>query len=198
MLGQIDIGDPSNIELAQRIIVRMGDQKENEISSVLSKLFPNAPALRIKSVAEDLASKRINAEDEFLNLLGSDKVNREVFKALSSAEEPDALFSRSQYDPTKFELTLTCYRTPFKEFFDECKDITCESCIKSRITEFETNNQFSKSPWELKVDRQEQSRVNLCKGCGRILGKQDDLNMQNERLLYKCSKCGHRGWNQAK
>lgn len=199
MTQQIDVNDGENKALIDRIIARMGDQGAPEIMHVLSKLFPGSPAMRIKSVAEDLAEKRMNAEIEFINLLESDNVDIDVFNALSSADrDPDMMFARSQYDPFKFELTLECARTPFKEFFDECKDITCEDCIRGRILDFQTDNQNSKDPWELNVERVEQRRIDLCKGCGQILGKKDDINMQNERLLYTCSYCGHKGWNKAK
>ena len=177
----------------------MGEQSEDEINHVMSVLFPSSPALRLKSVAQDLSHKRINAEVEFTNLLETDMVDIEVFNSLSSAnQDPRLLFSRSQFDPTKFVLTLTCSRTPFKEFFDECRDITCESCIEGRITDFNTLNTHSKTPWSLKIDKVEQRRLDLCKQCGQMLGKKDEINMQNERLLYKCSYCGHKGWTKAK
>lgn len=199
MIGKLDVEDRTTTELIKRIVVRMGDQTEPEILHVFSKLFPNSPVLRIKSVAQDLAGERINAENEFMNLLGSDEVDIDVFNSLSSAEQdPNLIMSRAQYDPTKFELTLVCHRTPFKEFFDECKSITCEDCISSRITNFQTENPHSKSPWEVNVARVEGRRVDLCKACGQMLGKNDEINMQNERLLYKCSYCGHRGWTKAK
>jgi len=200
MSSNINLNEAETQALIDRIIVRMGNQSEPELMHVLTRLFPNSGAMRLKSVAEDLAEKRMNAEIEFKNLIESDSVDKNIFKALSSADKgPNMIFSRSSYDPFKFELTLECARTPFKEFFDECKDITCEDCIKGRITNFQTENKNSKKPWKLKVDRVEQARTDLCKGCGKILDpKKDDINMQNERMLYTCSYCGHKGWNKAK
>ncbi|MHA2504563.1 MAG: hypothetical protein ACXAE3_17045, partial [Candidatus Kariarchaeaceae archaeon] len=72
-------------ELIQRIVVRMGDQSHPEIVHVLTKLFPNSPAMRLKSIAEDLADKRLNAISEFTNMIEADFVDREVFDTLSSA-----------------------------------------------------------------------------------------------------------------
>jgi len=199
MSGQLDVNDPHYDELINRIVVRMGDQSTGEITHVLKVLSPNSPILRIKSVAEDLADKRLNGVEEFKNLLSASSVDMETFNALSSADQdPSMVFSRSQYDPTKFEITLECARTPFKEFFDECREISCEDCIKSRITNFKTSNENSTHPWTLRVDKVEGRRVNLCKNCGKMLDRKDDINLQNERMLYTCSYCGHKGWNKAK
>ena len=198
-MTKIDVTTEENQELIERIVVRMGDQSEPEIIHVMSQLFPNSPAMRLKSVAVDMAEKRMNAIGEFKNLLESDQVDEEVFRSLSSADrDPSMMFSRSQYDPFKFELVLECARTPFKEFFAECRDISCEDCIKGRILDFETDNKESTDPWTLTVNRVEKRRIDLCKNCNSLLGKKDDINMQNERLLYTCSYCGHSGWNKAK
>lgn len=200
MSVKIDLSKGNNKELVDRIIARLMEQGEPEIIHVLGQLFPNAPVLRIKSMATDFAEKRFSAETIFTENFENDFVDMDIFNLLSSANiDPNLLRARSTYDPTKFEITLTCARTPFKELFDECRSITCEECIETRIVkDFVTNNPQSKFPWSLKIDRVEQRRLDICKNCGNLLGKKDDINLQNERLLYTCSYCGHKGWTKAK
>ncbi|MHA2249124.1 MAG: hypothetical protein ACXAD7_02120 [Candidatus Kariarchaeaceae archaeon] len=198
MIGKVLLDEAPNTELAKRIVLRLIGQSQPEIMHVLQKLFPNSPAMRSRSVADDLSASHDNAEGEFLGLIESDEVDISIFETLSSANlDPELLRARSSYEASKFELTLTCKRTPFKEFFDECKEITCESCIQDRITTFVTKNSLSDKPWEVKLDRVEQRRLDICKNCGQMLLK-SQINMQNERLLYKCNYCGHKGWTKAK
>ncbi|MDH5402557.1 MAG: hypothetical protein OEZ01_06130 [Candidatus Heimdallarchaeota archaeon] len=200
MSDNLDLNIDNNKELARRIMVRLTEQSEPEIMHTLSKLFPKAPAMRLRSMAEDLGQKRITAENEFFDQFESNFVDKSIFNILSSAEtDPSLLLSRGQYDPTKFILTITCNRTPFKELFEECKTVICEDCIEKRITDFQTTNEYSKRPWQVKLDKVEGRRLNLCKNCGQMLNpRRDDINLQNERLLYTCSYCGHKGWTKAK
>lgn len=199
MSTKIDPALPENKELIERITTRLMEQSKDELEHVLRQLFPNAPAMRIKAISEDFHEKRIMVINDFTEMMTSLDVNHEVFRALSSADaDPNLPLSRKQFDPTKFEISLTCNRTPFKEFFDECKSITCESCIEGRMTKFLTNNDSSTQPWEVKIERVEQRRLDLCKNCGSFLGRNSNINLQNERLLYTCSYCGHKGWTKAK
>ncbi|MHA2091151.1 MAG: hypothetical protein ACW98K_09855 [Candidatus Kariarchaeaceae archaeon] len=199
MIGKVLLDEEPNRELAHRIVLRLIGQAQPEIMYVLQSLFPNSPAMRMRSVADDLSGSRDNAEGEFMELLETDEAEIEVFETLSSANVDPELISRSRssFDPTKFEVTLTCARTPFKELFSECKLITCESCVEKRMTAFVTDNKLSKSPWSIKMDRVESRRLDICKSCGQIL-KGSQINLQNERLLYKCTYCGHKGWTKAK
>ena len=64
-------------------------------------------------------------------------------------------------------------RTPFKEYFDECKTVICEQCIIQRSQKFETKNTLSKLPFIAKIERVEKRRLDLCINCGQILGKKD-------------------------
>ncbi len=199
VIKKIELNENDNKELAERILVRLLNQGEAEITHVLSKLFPNAPVMRVKSMANDFASKRDTSGTEFSNLLETDPVDTEIFEMLSGANlNIPLLATRADYTPTRFKMELICKRTPFKEFFDECKNITCEECITSRILKFDTDNSYSTNPWSLKIEKVEQRRPNLCIKCGKILNEKDELNLQKERLLYKCSYCGHKGWTRAK
>ncbi len=198
MISKILLDEIPNRDLAKRIVLRLLGQGLPEVMYVLQMLFPNSPAMRIRSMAEDLSANHDNAEGEFLGLIESDEAETDVFEGLSSANiDPELIMARSSHDPSKFNLTLTCLRTPFKEFFDECKEITCEKCIEGRITDFQTKDKQSKNPWLIKIDRVEQRRLDICKNCGQIL-KKGKINLQNERLLYKCDYCGHTGWTKAK
>ncbi|RMG38676.1 MAG: hypothetical protein D6732_04960 [Methanobacteriota archaeon] len=182
---------PENKTLIERIVIRLTEQGKDEIFYVLSKLFPEAKAMRLRSTAEDLAEKRDNRLSEFMNLVEIEPVDMEIFRSLSSADQDAQILQvRGDWKPTKFELTITCARTPLKEFFDECKDITCESCIQNRLGAFK--------PWDLVLRKVGQRRVDLCKNCGTILSKKDQIIMRNERMLYTCHYCGHKGWNPAK
>ncbi len=200
MIGKIDLNEGNNKELARRIVTRMLGQGEEEIIFVLSKLFPNSKVMRIRSTAVDFAAKRENSEIEFFGLFESDEVDNDIFITISSANKDPQVISlaRSSYEPTKFELSITCKRTPFKEFFEECNELLCEQCIERRVNAFVTDNKFSKAPFVAKVERVEKRRLDICKGCGQMLGRKDEMNLQNERLLYKCSYCGHKGWTKAK
>ena len=199
MVDRIELNEGQNRNLAERIITRMMDQGESEVRHVLTQLFPNSPTMRINSMANDFGSGRDTAKIEIMNSFESEVVDLEIFNILSSADRDHTMIlSRSNFDPTKFELSITCARTPFKELFDECKEITCEKCIKNRVLEFNTSNSFSKAPWTVNIERVEKRRVDICKQCGNMLGKKDKINMQNERLLYTCSYCGHKGWTKAK
>ncbi|MCY3411860.1 MAG: hypothetical protein INQ03_09530 [Candidatus Heimdallarchaeota archaeon] len=201
MISKINLNEGNNRELVNRIVVRMMDQGEEEITHTLTKLFPKAPVMRVRSMAVEFSIKR--GENEFMDLFDSDDVDDDVFRLLSSADQNEDIMSlmrgRSSFEPTKFELSIICKRTPFKEFFDECRDVVCEKCIEDRTSKFITQNEFSKSPFIAKVERVEQRRLNICKGCGQMLNpRKDEINLQNERLLYKCSYCGHKGWTKAK
>lgn len=200
MIGKIDLNEGNNKEYASRIATRLMDQGQDEIIHVLSKLFPHSKVMRIRSTATDFAAKRENSEIEFFGLFESDEVDNDVFINLSSANKDPQIVSliRSSYEPTKFELSLTCTRTPFKEFFEECSEEICEQCIERRVASFTTENSFSKAPFIAKVERVEKRRLDICKGCGNMIGPKDEMNLQNERLLYKCSYCGHKGWVKAK
>ncbi|MCE7735471.1 MAG: hypothetical protein GPJ54_11375 [Candidatus Heimdallarchaeota archaeon] len=198
-MTRIQLESENHKELADRIVVRLSGQSALETNHVLKQLFPTVSTMRLKAISEDFSTKRSHVEVDFLELLGSTEVDYKVFRALSSADvDPLLLMARKFNDPTKFQLTITCNRTPYKEFFDECKEITCESCIEGRLLDFKTKNVLSTAPWELKIDRVEQRRLDLCKSCGNILMKDSKLNLQNERLLYTCSYCGHKGWTKAK
>ncbi len=199
MVIRIDLNEGSNRGLADRIGTRMMDQGESEVRHVLTQLFPNSPTMRINSMANDFGSNRDTAKIELMNTFDSEVIDLEIFNILSSADRDHTMIlSRSNFDPTKFELSIVCARTPFKELFDECKDITCEACINKRVLEFNTSDAFSKDPWKVNVERVEKRRVDICKQCGHMLGKKDNINMQNERLLYTCSHCAHKGWVKAK
>jgi hypothetical protein len=199
MVIRIDLNEGANRDLAERIVTRMMDQGESEVRHVLTQLFSNSPTMRINSMANDFGSGRDAAKIEIMNSFESEVIDLEIFNILSSADRDHTMIlSRSNFDPTKFELSITCARTPFKELFDECKEITCEKCIKNRVLEFNTSDKFSKSPWLVNIERVEKRRVDICKQCGQMLGKKDNINMQNERLLYTCSYCGHKGWTKAK
>ncbi len=190
MIQKVELND-ENMKLIERIVIRLSSQGNEEIFHVLSKLFPEAKTMRLRSMAEDLAEKRDNRLSEFLGLVEIEPVDTSVFESLSSADQDEQILSaRGEWKPTKFELTITCARTPLKEFFDECKSITCEACITNRLTAFK--------PWDLFLQRVDQRRVDLCKNCGMILGKRDNIVMRNERMLYTCHYCGHKGWNPAK
>ncbi len=187
LLDKESIGD----ELVERIVIRLTDQGYDEVFQVLSKLFPKAKAMRLRSMSEDLSEKRDNRLIEFNNLIEMEPLDLELFNTLSSADQdPQLIFNRGSWDPTKFELKLVCARTPLKEFFDECKSITCENCIVSRLEAF--------SPWKITLNRVEDRRVDLCNNCGIILSKKDQIFLRNERLTYVCHNCGHKGWNKAK
>lgn len=198
-MTRIQLESENHKELAERIVVRLSGQAALETNHVLKTLFPSGSTMRLKAISEDFATKRSHVRDDFMDLLASTDVEYNMFRSLSSADvDPLLLMARKFNDPTKFQLTLTCVRTPYKEFFDECKEITCESCIEGRITDFKTTNTLSTAPWELTLDRVEQRRLDLCKNCGQILISGSKLNLQNERLLYTCSYCGHKGWTKAK
>ncbi len=190
MYERIEI-TPETEPLIDRIVIRLSGQGKEEIFHVLSRLFPEAKPMRLRSTAEDLAEKRDNRLSEFKNLIEIEPVDMSIFNSLSNADQDEQILSvRGDWKPTKFEMTITCARTPLKEFFDECKDITCETCITNRISSF--------VPWQLVLKRVGHRRVDLCKNCGTILGKKDQIIMRNERLLYTCHYCGHKGWNPAK
>ncbi|MHA2098292.1 MAG: hypothetical protein ACW99A_06370 [Candidatus Kariarchaeaceae archaeon] len=198
-MARIQLESENHKELAERIVVRLLGQSAFEANHVLKKLFPAGSTMRLKAISEDFATNRSHVMQDFIELIKSTDVDYKTFRALSSADvDPLLLMARKSNDPTKFELTITCHRTPFKEFFEECKEITCESCIENRVADFKTKNVLSTAPWELKIDRVEQRRLDLCKNCGNILMKDSKLNLQNERLLYTCSYCGHKGWTKAK
>lgn len=195
----IQLESENHNELAERIVTRLTGQAQPETNHVLKSLFPGASTMRLKAVSEDFSSSRSHVKGDFLDLIKTTDVDYKVFRALSSADvDPLLLMSRKSNDPTKFVVTITCNRTPYKEIFDECRDITCESCIEGRIVKFDTKNTYSTKPWELKIDKVEQRRLDICKNCGEILSMGSKLNMQNERLLYTCSRCGHKGWTSAK
>lgn len=197
----INLDQDDNRELANRIVTRMMDQGQDEIIHVLSKLFPNSKVMRIRSTAVDFANKNESGVVEFLGLFETDEVDNDIFNNLSGATKNPGLQllkGRESYNVTKFQLSITCKRTPFKEFFDECKDEVCEQCIERRVSLFVTENTLSKAPFLAKVERVEQRRLDLCKNCGQMFTKKDQINLQNERLLYKCSYCGHKGWTKAR
>ncbi|MCH8905548.1 MAG: hypothetical protein IH840_00535 [Candidatus Heimdallarchaeota archaeon] len=197
--AKVDLEDADNKDLVERIITRLMDQKEPEVNHVLIQLFPSARTMTLKAVAEDFANKRSGVYNDFFDLVKDTQVNNDIFRALSSADKnPQLIMARKTHDPTRFTLTLTCHRTPFKEFFAECRDITCEDCVSGRITSFMTDNQLSTKPWELKLDRVEDRRIDLCKNCGNLLTSKAKINLQNERVLYECDNCGHKGWTRAK
>lgn len=195
----INLEQDNNKDLAERIVTRMMNQGQEEIIHVLSKLFPNSKVMRIRSTAVDFANKNESGVGEFLGLFETDEVDNNIFNILSGANTAPALLkARGSFDPTKFSLTITCKRTPFKEFFDECQNEVCEQCIERRVSLFVTENPLSKAPFIAKVERVEQRRLDLCKNCGQMFTKKDEINLQNERLLYKCSYCGHKGWTKAR
>ncbi len=195
MIERMDVYKPEIRDQAERIVIRLSNQGKEEIVHVLKLLFPNAKPLGLSAIAELLATAN-NPTGEFINLVDSELVDVDRWNILSGSNQDAQLLSlRSSYDPTKFEVHLTCARTPLKEFFDECKEITCESCIQNRIAglQFSTRN-----PWTINLHRLEKRRVDLCKGCGQLLSNKDEIHLRNERLVYKCHYCGHKGWNPAK
>lgn len=198
-MTMIQLESENHKDLAERIVTRLTGQSQPETNHVLKSLFPGASTMRLKAVSEDFSTGRSHVREDFMELVRTTDVEYNVFRALSSADvDPLLLMSRKANDPTKFVVTITCHRTPFKEIFDECKEITCESCIESRISKFETKNTSSTKPWDLVLDKVEQRRLDICKKCGYALTLGSKLNMQNERLLYACSRCGHKGWTKAK
>lgn len=191
MIQKLDPNDAKVKSQIERIVIRLSSQGHDEIQHVLTLLFPSARPLGLSAVAEDLADNRDNRSIEFTNLVQSEVVDADIFKTLAGdLHDKQVLSIRSSFDPSKFEITLTCARTPLKEFFEECQNISCESCIQNRITAFQ--------PWSIALNRVEQRRTDLCKKCGHILTDKDEVFLRNERLMYTCSFCGHRGWNPAK
>jgi len=195
MIERLDVYKPEIREQGERIVIRLSNQGKEEIVHVLKLLFPNAKPLGLSAVAELLTTAN-NPSSEFMNLVESELVAVDHWETLSGTNQDAQLLSiRSSFDPTKFEIQLTCARTPLKEFFPECTDKTCESCIQGRLA----NLKFSTpNPWTAQITRLEKRRVDLCKNCGQLLSNKDDIYLRNERLVYKCHYCGHKGWNPAK
>lgn len=197
MIIRFDPDDPEIRDQINRITIRLNRQGQSETQHVLERIFPNGNQASLGSIAQDLSAGNEGAVHEIISLMRSTGVHKESFDTLSGKKQDAQILSlRSSYEPTKFELTITCARTPMKEFFEECREITCENCIESRLKAIKFSSE--KQPWKIELERLEQRRVDLCKKCGNLLSKKDNMIMREERLIYKCHSCGHRGWNQAK
>ncbi len=192
------MSDPEQIEsasqikesadiLTKRFLKRLMGQNKDDLMVVLSRMFPHAQAMRILALSEDLANERPTAEQGLHYLFQNEVYNLEMIQLIRRSV-PN-VFSEHLVltTPTEFYVRIKCTRTPLKEFFDECRDYSCETCILSRIHYWK--------PFQPQMEKVEDRRSDLCKNCGKLLTKKDDIEVKNERVYYRCSSCKHRGWN---
>ncbi len=181
------IKEPPEV-LTQRFLKRLMGQRKEDLMVVLSRLFPRAQAMRIMALAEDLANERPTAESGLEYLFKNEEYNPEIIKLMRSSVPKIFTEHVVLTSPTEFYVRIKCSRTPIKEFFDECRDYSCDECILNRIHYW--------GPFSASIEKAEGRRPDLCKKCGKLLGKNDKLEVKNERVYYVCSHCGHRGWNK--
>ena len=174
--------------LTKRFLRRLMGQRKEDLMIVLSRLFPYAQSMRILALAEDLANERPTAENGLEYLFKNEKYNPEMIKLMRSSVPKIFTEHVILTSPTEFYVRIKCSRTPIKEFFEECRDYSCDEFILNRVTAW--------GPFSAIIEKAEGRRPDLCKKCGKLLGKNDKLEVKNERVYYVCSHCGHRGWNK--
>lgn len=184
---KIDLKVKQETEKADRRLKEMKD--EDAIIEVLEKVFPKSSAMRIKSLANDLAQDRQSSVDSFLYLIENDLVNTEAFNELTR-KRMDGVIDPTQTEVvlTKYIATVTCSKEPMKHIFPECRGITCLECIQKNLKGLPS--------YHVTVEKSTFRRSDVCTECGDFLDETDELKVSGNRIYYTCSDCGHKGWNQ--